>query len=241
MEQQFEQEIDSANTSKVKKAVCIIISCILGFFCSYFFDSTIMAIFVTPSICAVILLMEFLPVVLYVLPNFTLDVFDLYMWWCVFFTSSVLFDRKMVGIVLDLVLKFVGNFQDWILSLFFLVFEISILPRSEAAILLAVMIFSLIIAYGILDISSNTQIIKEKNEYIFVDFNAWEYCESDELWTGLIRNLYEKVELRLSRERYWSGLNFKEVWRIKSAIELLKERYGGKENLRIVCKVLILI
>ena len=34
-------------------------------------------------------------------------------------------------------------------------------------------------------------------EYIFVDYNAWEYAGSDELWTGLIRNIYEQVEKRI--------------------------------------------
>ena len=27
-------------------------------------------------------------------------------------------------------------------------------------------------------------------EYVYVDFNAWEYAASDELWTGLIGALY---------------------------------------------------
>ena len=34
-------------------------------------------------------------------------------------------------------------------------------------------------------------------EYVFVDYNAWEYAGSDELWTGLIRNIYEQVEKRI--------------------------------------------
>ena len=38
-----------------------------------------------------------------------------------------------------------------------------------------------------------------ETEYIFVDYNAWEYAGSDELWTGLIRNIYEQVEKRIER------------------------------------------
>lgn len=35
-----------------------------------------------------------------------------------------------------------------------------------------------------------------KKDYVFVRFNAWEYASSDELWTGLVRNMYAKVEMR---------------------------------------------
>ena len=40
-------------------------------------------------------------------------------------------------------------------------------------------------------------------EIIFVDFNAWEYCRSSELWTGLIKNLYNEVELRMNKQKYY--------------------------------------
>eukprot|EP01037_Dinobryon_pediforme_P018180 gene18180-18430_t len=33
---------------------------------------------------------------------------------------------------------------------------------------------------------------KEFIEHLFVNFNAWEYCASDELWAGMIRGLYQK-------------------------------------------------
>ena len=36
----------------------------------------------------------------------------------------------------------------------------------------------------------------KRTDYVFVHFNAWEYASSDELWTGLVRNLYAKVEMR---------------------------------------------
>jgi len=57
------------------------------------------------------------------------------------------------------------------------------------------------------ELKTNAKTMKFTTEYIFVDFNAWEYCESDELWTGLIHNLYEKVELRMRREIHSSGPN----------------------------------
>ena len=30
---------------------------------------------------------------------------------------------------------------------------------------------------------------KFEREYVFVDFNAWQFAGSDQLWAGLIRNL----------------------------------------------------
>jgi hypothetical protein len=36
-------------------------------------------------------------------------------------------------------------------------------------------------------------------------------------------------------------LNFKEIWRIKSAVQLLKKTYGGKERIQFICKVLLVI
>ena len=43
----------------------------------------------------------------------------------------------------------------------------------------------------------------EKNhiqrECVFVDFNAWEFFRSDDLWASIIRNLYHEVELRLKK------------------------------------------
>eukprot|EP01036_Dinobryon_divergens_P034825 gene34825-45052_t len=81
-----------------------------------------------------------------------------------------------------------------------------------------------------------------RKEYLFVDFNAWEFSASEELWTGLIRNLYEKVELRLSNLKIEAtGLNWKEKWRIKKSIELLEKKYGGKFMLQLWCILLFLV
>ena len=58
-------------------------------------------------------------------------------------------------------------------------------------------------------------------EYIFVHFNAWEYASSDELWAGLVRNMYEKVELRIRKQSMRQNhagedvpttTNFKKQW-----------------------------
>ena len=81
-----------------------------------------------------------------------------------------------------------------------------------------------------------------EKEYLFVDFNAWEFSASEELWTGLIRNLYEKVELRLSNKKIAAtGMNWKEMWRIKKSIELLEKTYGGKLMLQLWCILLFLV
>ena len=72
-------------------------------------------------------------------------------------------------------------------------------------------------------------------EYVFVDFNAWEFSGSDELWSGLIRGMYDKVEQRLefeARRRGGAGTDFKREWRIQKAIKLLEEEYGGKVYLQ---------
>jgi hypothetical protein len=37
--------------------------------------------------------------------------------------------------------------------------------------------------------SQEAEPMTERKEYVFVDFNAWEFAGSDELWTGLIRNM----------------------------------------------------
>ena len=65
-------------------------------------------------------------------------------------------------------------------------------------------------------------------EYIFVDFNAWEYAASDELWAGLIRAMYRKVELRIEAEAAPAAGHghFKRRWRARRALTALKEQYG---------------
>ena len=74
-----------------------------------------------------------------------------------------------------------------------------------------------------------------------MDFNAWEFSASEELWTGLIRNLYEKVELRMNFERTSSGLNWKEKWRIKKSVNELEKKCGGKWLLQYQCVSLLLV
>jgi DNA-binding beta-propeller fold protein YncE len=70
----------------------------------------------------------------------------------------------------------------------------------------------------------------QRKEYVFVDFNAWEFAGSDELWTGLIRNMYDKVEERLAKERHAGDKakdsEWKVRWRVKKAIKLLKKKYN---------------
>ena len=128
---------------------------------------------------------------------------------------------------------------------------------------------------------------KERNhscrEYVFVDFNAWEFSQSDDLWAGLIRNLYNKVELRLKKhdnenmpseykahpktelehaktEREHANTepahfkpevlnkqekekktNWKRIWRVKKAINLLTEKYGGINRLRFRLLILLVL
>ena len=58
-------------------------------------------------------------------------------------------------------------------------------------------------------------------EYVYVDFNAWEYAASDELWAGLIRALYAKVESRIKRQPAPLGCregHYKRVWRATRAV-----------------------
>ena len=81
-----------------------------------------------------------------------------------------------------------------------------------------------------------------EREYIFVNYNAWEYNRSDELWAALIRNLYTKAELRMEKNRDVNGNphDWKWKWRVKKAKELLIERYGGIAALRIRVAVSVL-
>ena len=91
------------------------------------------------------------------------------------------------------------------------------------------------------DVEINSK--KIEKEYLFVTFNALEYGESDELYAGLIRALYEITEKRLSEhnsEAYFKAYDYKEnkprvdylrKWRIKRAKDLLLEQFGGREQL----------
>ena len=77
----------------------------------------------------------------------------------------------------------------------------------------------------------------EKAEYVFVDFNAWEYSKTDELWSGLIRGMYEKVEKRFEYEARRKGgteTDFKRKWRIQTAVKLMEEKYGSRTMLAVV-------
>ena len=78
-------------------------------------------------------------------------------------------------------------------------------------------------------------------EHIFVDFNAWEFSATDELWAGLIRNIYSKVEQRMEWQRTkspsWDG---KRHWRVKRAMCALKSSYGGLSGLRLHLGVCII-
>ena len=60
-------------------------------------------------------------------------------------------------------------------------------------------------------------------EYVIVDFNAWEYCATDELWAGLIRGLYQEVEKKFAVENE----SIKLQWRVQRAVDILKEEFGG--------------
>jgi hypothetical protein len=77
--------------------------------------------------------------------------------------------------------------------------------------------------------------------YIFVDFNAWEFNKSDQLWVALIRNIYTAVERRLEAYRDGSGvaIDFKRLWRAEKAKEEVIRSYGGVKALRL--RVLLLI
>jgi len=65
-------------------------------------------------------------------------------------------------------------------------------------------------------------------EYIFVDFNAWEFSRTDDLWAGLIREMFRKAELRMKT----ADGSEKRTWRVNRAMDLLINRYGGRAALR---------
>ena len=63
---------------------------------------------------------------------------------------------------------------------------------------------------------------------MYVDFNAWEYAASDELWAGCVRELYRKVEARIQKGAGDDDdkQDFKKKWRVKQAVRALKKKYG---------------
>jgi len=76
---------------------------------------------------------------------------------------------------------------------------------------------------------------EEKKEYVFVDYNAWEFNRTDELWTGIIRNIYTQVERRLEVHRTAEGMpvDYKQKWRVKKAKKTMIENYGGVAAVRL--------
>ena len=77
----------------------------------------------------------------------------------------------------------------------------------------------------------------EKMEYVFVDFNAWEYSKTDELWSGLIRGMYKKVEERFQFEARRKGgtkTDFQRKWRIQRAVKLMEDKFGNAKTLSVV-------
>lgn len=88
------------------------------------------------------------------------------------------------------------------------------------------------------------EVMKVETEYVFVDFNAWEFSRSDELWAGLIRNIYQRVELRFRNHksrRDNSVTNWQRIWRVAKAKKALIDRYGGLAALRFQLLLLICI
>ncbi len=94
-----------------------------------------------------------------------------------------------------------------------------------------------------------------ETEYVFVDFNALEFSNSDELWAGLIRNIYNQVELRLEMQktlhrdsenvkdnkvRLWN-IDWKRKWRVQKAKDLLIQHYGSVFALQLRLVILLLL
>ena len=64
-----------------------------------------------------------------------------------------------------------------------------------------------------------------EEEVVFVDYNAWEFSRSPELWTGIVRNIYEKIEKRIkSQENYAKSPHAKKVLDKFSSVNAGKER-----------------
>ncbi len=66
------------------------------------------------------------------------------------------------------------------------------------------------------------------SQVIVVDYNAWEFNRSDELWIGIIRNIYIEVERVFEATPPQSGyfLDLKTYWRVIKARRLLFDKYG---------------
>jgi hypothetical protein len=80
------------------------------------------------------------------------------------------------------------------------------------------------------------------------------HADHKELWVGIIKDLYDKVELFLSKhntEEFFLAFperkkpflyqtNYLLIWRAKKAVKLLTEKYGGKTQLRLMLSLLLL-
>lgn len=87
------------------------------------------------------------------------------------------------------------------------------------------------------------------------------YADHKELWAGIIKDLYDKVELFLSKhnsEQFFQAYperrkkllfsrksvlekNYLLEWRVKKAVKLLTEKYGGKTWLRLFLLLLVVL
>lgn len=101
-----------------------------------------------------------------------------------------------------------------------------------------------------------------KLTFIFIDYSYFNKChfifrlysDNKELWAGMIKDLYDKVELFLSKhntEEFFQAFperkkpflyhtNCLSTWRAKKAVKLLTEKYGGKTQLRLMLFLLLL-
>lgn len=79
------------------------------------------------------------------------------------------------------------------------------------------------------------QPVNQRTEYCFIDFNAWLFAGGGgEIWAGLIRELWLKTELRISKENSKGRLNFKTLWRVNRAEEELISMYGSQRLVRLL-------
>ena len=87
------------------------------------------------------------------------------------------------------------------------------------------------------------------------------YADHKELWAGIIKDLYDKVELFLSKhnsEQFFQAYpeqrkklissrksvfekNYLLEWRVQKAVKLLTEKYGGKTWLRLFLLLLVVL
>ena len=82
------------------------------------------------------------------------------------------------------------------------------------------------IRHGEPSYKKNPQKDTKPKEFVIVKFNAWEFSDSEELWAGLIKGIYDVVEERMSEEKDSFGVTWKEIWRLKKSFEFLVETYG---------------